>query len=687
MTDRTITTPRRRCSPTGGGTPAAGFAGAWLAAGWLLVTAALGLEAKVAAQQKGGPAVEEASQPPVDPLAAPPSPWRPKAFDGLTITLQEALHLTLANNPTLRLDEESARFRRGRLREEAGQFDQRLTADLSYETTEQSVRASVRQTEQERRDNRRIAIDNLGERLAVSQQILDEILVLQQDPVGARVSDPDVQAQIDVINFQIRRAGPADRAELLSLRAQALVDAVAAARGDIAELNASLAEDRQELADLGPVPREEEEYFGRLNLQYLFPSRTGFTWGPFFEYTLDGDRFVGKPVNEDFGGKGIRDLYRGTLGFTIDMPLARGFGRHATGAAERAAQFDFEASLATLRHSAAVSVLNTALAYWSAVEIGDRVSIFEDSVRVQGELVELIEMLIEADEITASELSRARAQQSSGRAALEDARRSYHEARVALADALGLQVEMLEQAPAPSDEFPSLLPLGSLAAAEPDRWVLTAAQRRDDYRAAVKLRESGGVLLRAARLGLKPRLDVGGRFWYNALAESSGSEAFDGKWVGPSYSVNFDFEWPFANNTQEGRLVQAQSQEQIQAIDVAELRRRIRSGVVQVFASLEETRTQAALAREAVENYVKALAAEREKLRFNMSTLVDTLLTEQRLTEVRLGEASARRRYAQLLAQLRFETGTLVFETPNGGRMLPDSLAQLPSLETVEMEP
>lgn len=614
-----------------------------------------------------------------DPLAAPPTPWQPIAFEGQTITLPEALRLTLANNPTLRLDEEAARFRRGRLQEEAGQFDQRLTADLSYDYAKQNIRASVRQTEQERRDNRQTSIDNLNDRLVVSQQILNEIIVLQRDPENTQVSDPDVQAQIDVINFQIRRADDADRAELLALRDQTLDDAVVAARGDVDELTGELAEDRQELADLGPVPREEEEFFGRLNVQYLFPSRSGFTWGPFFEYTLDGDRFVGKPVDEDFGGKGIRELYRGTLGFTIDMPLARGFGRHATGAAERAAQFDFEASLAALRHSAAVSLLNTALAYWSAVEGDERVAIFEDSVRVQEELVELITMLIEADEITASELSRAKAQQASSRAALEDARRFFQEARSALADLMGLRVERQEQAPAPADPFPKLLPLGALTATEPDRWVLEAADRRDDYRAAQKLQESGGVLLRAARLGLKPRLDLGGRFWYNSLAESSGSEALDGKWVGPSYNVSFDFEWPFANNTQEGRLLQAESQQQIQTIDAAELRRLIRSGVVQTFGSLEETRNQVGLAVEAVESYRMALAAEREKLRFNMSTLVDTLLTEQRLTEVRLSEASARRRYAQLLAQLRFETGTLISETPEGGRLVLDSLARLPS--------
>ncbi|MCH9648184.1 MAG: TolC family protein [Deltaproteobacteria bacterium] len=623
----------------------------------------------------------------VGPLAHPPERWQPVVFDGQTITLPEALSLTLANNPTLRLDEETARFHRGRLQEEAGQFDQRLTADLSYDYTKQNIRASVRQTEQERREDRQTSIDNLNERLIVSQQILNEILVLQQDPENTQVSDPDVQAQIDVINFQIRRASAEDRGELLVLRDQALNDAVIAARGDVDELTADLAEDRQELADLGPVPREEEEFFGRLNVQYLFPSRSGFTWGPFFEYTLDGDRFVGKPVNEDFGGKGIRELYRGTLGFTIDMPLARGFGRHATGAAERAAQFDYEASLAALRHSAAVSVLNTALAYWSAVEGEERVAVLEDSVRVQEELVELISMLIEADEVTASELSRGKAQQASSRAALEDARRFSQEARLDLADLMGLAVERQEQAPAPADPFPKLLPLGSLDASQPDRWVAEAVDRRDDYRAALKLRESGGVLLRAARLGLKPRLDLGGRFWYNALAENSGSEALDGKWVGPSYSVNFDFEWPFANNTQEGRLLQAESQEQIQTIDATELGRRIRSAVVQAFGSLQETRTQVGLASEAVENYHLALAAEREKLRFNMSTLVDTLLTEQRLTEVRLSHASARRRYAQLLAQLRFETGTLISETSDGGRLVLDNLAQLPSRKADPLEP
>jgi hypothetical protein len=62
-----------------------------------------------------------------------------------------------------------------------------------------------------------------------------------------------------------------------------------------------------------------------------------------------------------------------------------------------------------------------------------------------------------------------------------------------------------------------------------------------------------------------------------------------------------------------------------------------------------------------------------------VSTLIDTLLTEQRLTEALLFRTLTRQQYARLLAQLRFDTGTLIVTEDDGGMVIEENLLTLPS--------
>lgn len=605
--------------------------------------------------------------------------WEPIVYAGDTVTLLDAVRLTLENNPNIRLQEESAGFQEGLLQEASGQFDAALLGELSYESIQQELTAGQKKIERDLREKIQQDLDNGLVQLAFAEQVLGEISMLADDPTGAQVSDPDLQANIDQVNISIRNADtPEEREELERLRDQVIQNSEQAYSELVDELRVEVERDATELENLGTPPEEEETYFGRLNLQILKPYRSGVAFGPFVEYTVSGDRFVGKPVDQDFGGKGIEDIYRGTVGFTVDVPLARDRGRAATGASERAGQIDYEASLSSIRHSANTSILLTLLSYWDAVATQESVAILTESAALQAKLVEYTQILIDADEIPAAELARVRAREAEILASVDEARRFAHEARIALSQAIGLRVEDTSHAPLPTDSFPPPPPNDALESVEIAALVREAPARRSDYDAAVQLQTSGGVLLRAAEINLRPRVDLGTRFWYNSLSESSGSL---GSWVGPSYNLALDVDWPFANNTQRGKLLQAEAATNARAIEAADLERLIRSNVVQVFGSLRETLEQLDLAVEAVNYYRQSVEAEIERFRFAGATLIDTLLTEQRLREAELSQVSAGRRYAQLLAQLRFETGSLISETTEGVLVVDPQLLTVPGGE------
>ena len=611
-------------------------------------------------------ASDEASEPEVDRDTL----WRPPVFDGATITLLEAVQLTLAHNPLIRIEQEEARFRQGILLEASGQFDASFVTDLQFEFSQQSIRESERRRQQESRDDLRTRIDDNAATLETTQQILDEVLRLQEDPTNARVNDPEIQAQIDLINLEIARTNdPIELQQLLDLRSRAIDSARVALQEDVDDLNMTLAEDTQDLTNLGAAPEIEESYDGLFQMQVIKPFRTGLQIAPFYEYSVVGDRFQDKPVDPDFGGKGIQDLFRSRVGFAFDLPLLRGFGRASTGAEETAARIDLAASLASLQHAAAENVLTTMLAYWDLVASQGQVDVASESVGRQEQLVGLTQDLIDADELPAAEMARALARSADARAALERARRSAHEARLTLARVIGLAVDDAAHAPLPEDALPAPPEGQAFDQGEGPGLIDVGLSRRRDVAAARLLADSGGVLAEAARRDRKPVLDLSASVDYNAAEETDGSEPFGGRYVGPSYNIDLRFELPFKNWTQRGRHDQAVAAQNIQAITADDLARVVRINVVRALGSLRDTVAQLVAADEAVRYARQTVDAEIERLRFGEATLIDTLLTEQRLTDARAAQVVARQQYAQLLAQLRFETGTLVaHEGPDGGQ-------------------
>jgi outer membrane protein TolC len=99
---------------------------------------------------------------------------------------------------------------------------------------------------------------------------------------------------------------------------------------------------------------------------------------------------------------------------------------------------------------------------------------------------------------------------------------------------------------------------------------------------------------------------------------------------------------------------------------------------VQTVRSLEEAVARLASAEESARYFQETIDAEQEKLKLGASTLIDVIVTEQQKTSADLSLVQARQQVAALLAQLRFETGTLVSPDDGGGTVSIDALTELP---------
>lgn len=631
-----------------------------------------------------GAAEPPAAGPGYDPEAYE---YEPEAFQGERISLLEAVRLTLENSPTILLEAQNARFREGLLQEQTGAFDAVLNATTSYEYRQQELTFNQRNQQVMSREDRRTRVDAARARAEATQDRLDEIIAAQEDRRGAIFSDPTLQAQVDLLN-QLIDTAPNDevRSEYERILQENLQSLRETFEDDLENARQQETAALDELRRLGRVPTVEERWEAVFDISYVKPYRSGIRFTPYFNFAATGSNFRGKPDDPEFGGQGTKDQYRAGLGFRVFVPLGRGRGFDSAAAAETAAKIDYEASLAAFQHANSVAVLNTLVAYWNLVAAQERVDVFAQSFGLQNDLVNKTNDLIEGDIVPRAELARVNARQAEIEATLNDARRALYTARIGLARTIGLTVESDEQAPLAADPFPAPGSEEWLDDVTLQRLILEAVQRRSDYQAARQLQSSGKVLLRAARLDLKPRVDFNGDFSYTGLDEQQAADegiegALLGKWVGPTAALSLDGEFPLKNNVQKGRLLQSVADYQQRVISASDLMRSIKAGVLRLARSVESAIDEVALNEQSVGYYQQTHRDELDKLSFGESTLINTILTEQRLTESLLAKVGAQLRYAQFLSQLRFETGVLVEHGEDGSHVSAEELRSLPFTE------
>ena len=621
--------------------------------------------------------------------AAPEAPPQPPVYAKGEISLMDAVRLTLEHDPNIKLQQAATQLQAGVAQQATGQFDTALTGQFSLSLSQTELTAQQKNSETKTRTDLQSRADAAGSDASLQDQIMSQITQAESvfggggDPTSVHFGDPFTQAYFNLLYKMYSTAAPAVQQGLGQSIVQWLDANKQAAQSTKAQDLSQQQDLLSQLAKLGPMPRVNQNYNGSLNLQLSKQYRNGITLAPFLDLAGTGSGYRGKPNSQDYGGTGIVDSYTSQLGFSVTIPMGRNAGTEATGAPERAAQIDYEASLSALTHAASNSVFNTAVAYWNLVAAQERLKVLEENLTLQGKLLETTKALIQADELARAELARSQAAEANARAQVEDAKRSLHEARITLARTIGLQVNDDTNAPLAGGTFPDPPEDAALKGLQVDALEQQALEHRYDLRAAMQAQSSGRVLWRAAVLNLRRQVDLQMQLSYQGLGESNGIvdglKGALGHWTGPSGQVGLNVTWPFANNVQKGLLEQESALYAQSQISARDLERVVRANVVLVAGSLMEAVEQFRQYNDSVGFYRQTVDAEMEKLRLGNSTLIDTLVTQQQLTTANLALVGARQLYSQSLAQLRFETGSLIKEQQAGKFISEPDLVSLPA--------
>ena len=449
---------------------------------------------------------------------------------------------------------------------------------------------------------------------------------------------------------------------------------------------------------LGALPDDEvrKNQYLELSIGKLF--RTGISTTLQGRYEAEERNFHEKSLDPAFGGLTVNPRFPSNVSFTTNVPLLKRRGAVAVAASERAARLSIDAQRAQLRHVLASEVFRTVFAYLSLQANQQALTFLEESAARQAQLVELTQARFKAGDIVRMDVDRVMARQARVRSSVANARANLVNAQIALARAMGVDLDAAAALPTAADSLP--VATGRPAAATPAS-IDAALGARQDLRSLDRLKQASQALADGASADLRNTLDFSITGGLSTLYESPfyrflpdeqdplllepriGFNTEDIKPTAPRktpvryYShegfvrsiraewqpfvqTSLSLRWPFGNNVAKGRFAQARaslSQSHIRQLDVD---RRIRTGVVNSRGVVERAAAGLARAEESL-GYLRTVhQGTLERFRQGDVTLIDTLVTEEDLTQVQIQMAQAWLGYAGALARLQFEQGALV---------------------------
>jgi outer membrane protein len=353
---------------------------------------------------------------------------------------------------------------------------------------------------------------------------------------------------------------------------------------------------------------------------------------------------------------------RANVSLSLTQPLLRGRGVEIVTAGETASRLDLDATTHDWRQTIAQSVLNTVQTYWTYAAALRNVDILQDAEARARALVEETRTLIQADSRPAADIKQVQANLADRLAQRLQFEQSVFAARYNVGLAMGVPYDQMASLSLVGERFP---PVESQALANAnlvERLIRVALSHRHDVAAATQRQRETRVLQTAALDGLRPQMNVAATAGYSGLDEGSAA----GRLFTPLAAAGFNaaasivYDWETANNRALGVLARSDAAYRQATIQAGDVSRIISANVAVAVNGLRQSAARVEATRSASALYRSAVTDERDKLQLGLSTVVDLILTEDRLTQSLLDEVAAELSYAQALAQLRYESGTIV---------------------------
>lgn len=378
--------------------------------------------------------------------------------------------------------------------------------------------------------------------------------------------------------------------------------------------------------------------------------------------------------------------YTALTNFSLTQPLLRGRGRSITNIPEHTAVLQIELTKDEDEFTTSFQILQVAIAYWNYYKAYKSLEIYERNEERIRSVLDMTKELIKADKKPQSEIDQIRADLAVQEEMTLRAKQNVFDERLNLGRKIGLSEKESRGIEVPTDEFPTVEKAGPIESIKEQSFAHLAIENRADLAASEKAIEIYKLQHQLAKDNRKPQLDVTGfAFYGNASQGNSKTFKFsslakdEGRYAGGGIKLTFTY--ALNNNFAIGMLNKSKLKLRDEEIVKDDVERNIQLNVSIAVSNLTSSIARLDKAAYALKNYRKAFENEQIKFQSGLTTLLNLILFQERLTSSELGYLQAQQEFAITISSLRHETGTLIERNNNGFSIKKENFYTIPYLE------
>lgn len=388
--------------------------------------------------------------------------------------------------------------------------------------------------------------------------------------------------------------------------------------------------------------------------------RSGITASAALNYLRVGDNFPFNAYNENVGEFVSDNITSASV--SVRQPLLRGRGRYMTTANEKAAGIGVEGQQLNTKFVASGEVLTMVASYWQYLAAEKSLMVYRGNEERVRKVLSITEELVKADKKPSSELLQIQADLMDKERQTIAARQRWFSAQQNLGRAIGMDTGESTLLGTPKNNFPEIenvstdLSLQSL--------LNIAYENRTDLKSIKKSLDILSIYIDVAENNAKPQLDLTASFSYGGVDAGNSPHRFItalGKEEGRNYQagIGVSYIFPIQNNFAEANLLSNQLQFSDREVQLKNQIRNIELNVSIAYNNLKNSIDAVNKSKQSLDYYTQVFENEQYKFQTGLTTLLNLILFQERLTFAQLDYINNQQQLAIAISNLRYETGTI----------------------------
>jgi outer membrane protein len=375
-----------------------------------------------------------------------------------------------------------------------------------------------------------------------------------------------------------------------------------------------------------------------------------------------------------------------TVNFILTQPILRGRGGKITTASEEASVFYINKSKYDYEFANSYEIEQIGIAYWNYYTAYKSLSIYIQNENRVREVLNMTTELIKADKKPQSDLDQVNADLSNQERLTAVAKQDLYNSRLNLGRVIGLIDEESQRLDIPINDFPTVLESGYSGAINKNALIKIAKDKRGDVNAIREEYKAIELQNLIAANNLKPQLNLAAFAFYGSASVGNGVDKSwssltnnQGQDLGGGAKLTFSF--PLNNNLAKGNYSISKIALQNQSVINENTHRNIELNIDIAINNLKNSIVILEKSKESFNFYQNAFNNEQIKFQSGLTTLLNLMIFQERLTSSELQNLNAQQQFSNAIIILRHETGTLISKEDLGFKITQNAFYTIPNIE------